>query len=296
VAIFQELPVPEPRASFRSACIRIGAVAYLNARPLVFGLEQLAPRAEVVVDLPSRLADGLADGRLDVAIVPSIEYLRQPGSMIVSDACIACDGPVRSVMLYGRTPVDRIRTLALDEGSRTSAALARILLKERFGREPQIEPLPIGATLDDTRADAVMLIGDRGMRPPGGKFSFVWDLGAEWWHWTGLPFVFAVWVARPAVDLRGIDRALAAARDEGVTRLPEIARQAAPRIGVPEEECLEYLRDHLEFRLGPRQREGLGRFYELAVRNGLAVGDPAPEAAAPALPRELVFYGQSAAD
>ena len=250
--------------------VRIGAVAYLNAQPLVFALPWLAPRAEIVVDLPSRLADGLAAGRLDVALIPSIEYVRQPGSTIVSDACISCDGPVRSVKLYSRVPVGQMRRLALDEGSRTSAVLTRILLAERFGVRPAVEPLPIGSALDESAADATMLIGDRGMIAPPGKFEFVWDLGQEWSQWTGLPFVFAAWVARPGAELQGIGRILAAARDEGLRRFAEIARLAAPSVGLPEEECTAYLRDHLEYHLGQRQRQGLKLFYELAGRQQLA--------------------------
>ena len=103
-----------------SSDICLGAVSYLNARPLIFALPQLLPEAEIVVDFPSRLADGLADGRFDAALIPSIEYLRQPGLRIACDAVIACDGPVRSVKLYGRAPIERVRTLALDEGSRTT--------------------------------------------------------------------------------------------------------------------------------------------------------------------------------
>ena len=108
------------------------------------------------------------------------------------------------------------------------------------------------------------------MAPSNGRFEFVWDLGEEWSRWTGLPFVFALWIARPGVDLRGFDGAFAAARDRGLKRLAEIARREAPNVGIPEEDCLSYLRDHLEFRLGPRQRRGLERFYALAARNGLA--------------------------
>ncbi len=120
--------------------IRVGAVTYLNARPLVFSLPGLAPQAKIIIDLPSRLADALAAGRLDVAMIPSIESARGSGYSIVSDACIACNGAVRSVKLFGRVPVERVRTLALDEGSRTSAALARILLKERYGIWPETRP------------------------------------------------------------------------------------------------------------------------------------------------------------
>lgn len=252
------------------ARLRIGAVGYLNARPLTYCLPRLAPQAEMVVDLPSRLAEGLAAGRLDVAMIPSIEYARGRGYAILSDACVACDGRVRSVKLYGRVPPERIRTLALDEGSRTSAALARILLREQFGLDPQIRPMPIGAALEDTAADAVVLIGDRGMRPADGPFAFVWDLGERWSQWTGLPLVFAMWIGRSDAELGGIAGLLAAARDQGVARLEEIARAAAPQVGLPEEECLTYLRDHLQFRLGPRQREGLRRFFDLAARHGLA--------------------------
>jgi chorismate dehydratase len=253
--------------------IRVGAVSYLNARPLLVALQELDPQLEIVVDYPSRLAEALAAGRLDVAMIPSIEYARNPGYSIVSDACISCDGRVRSVKLYGRVPVEDISTLALDEGSRTSVALATILLKERFGVTPKFQPLPLGATLNKTLADAVLLIGDRGMTPAPGVFEFVWDLGEEWSQWTGLPFVFALWVARPGVDLRGVERTLAAARDAGLMRLEEIARREAPVIGIPADDCLSYLRDHLVYRLGPRQRRGLERFYELAGRNGLAPAD-----------------------
>lgn len=253
-----------------SGKVRVGAVTYLNARPLVFSLARMAPQVEIVVDLPSRLADALAAGQLDVAMIPSIEYARRDGYAIISDACIACDGAVRSVKLYSHVPPERVRTLALDEGSRTSAALVRILLRERFGVSPETRPLPIGASSDDAPTDAVMLIGDRGMLPRGGAFEFEWDLGQQWSRWTGLPLVFAMWIARPGIDLPGVAEVLAAARDDGITRLEEIARQAAPAIGIPEADCLSYLRDHLTFHLGQRQRQGLEHFFALAGRHELA--------------------------
>jgi len=262
--------VAEPSSGNEQGRIRVGAVSYLNSRPLTLTLADRAPHAEIVVDLPSRLADGLASGRLDVALIPSIEIFRNPGYAIVSDACVACDGPVRSIKLYGRVPVERVRSLALDEGSRTSAAMTRILLKERFNLEPDIEQLPIGATLDDTAADAVMLIGDRAMLPVNGSFEFAWDLGEEWSRWTGLPFVFAMWIARPNVELSGLDELLAGARDEGVRRLDEIARREAPRLGLSEEECRAYLRDNLRFVLGQREQQGLEAFRQLAARHRLA--------------------------
>jgi chorismate dehydratase len=260
----------EPSESSNMSNIRVGAVTYLNTRPLTIALAEKAPQAEIIYDYPSRLAEALAAGRLDVATIPSIEYARHPGYTIVSDACIACDGPVRSVKLFGRVPVEDVHTVALDEGSRTSAVLTQLLLKERFGVTPKVLPLPIGASLAKTTADAILMIGDRGMTRSFGSFEFVWDLGEEWSSWTGLPFVFSLWVARPKVDLRGIDKALAAARDEGLKRFVEIAKKEAPVIGIPEQDCLSYLRDHLVFRLGPKQRRGLERFFELAGQHGFA--------------------------
>jgi chorismate dehydratase len=250
--------------------VRIGAVEYLNTKPLVYGLAEIAPQAEIVLDLPSRLADRLAADDLDVALIPSIEFFQNPGYRIVSDACIACRGPVLSVKLFSRVPAERIRTLALDEGSRTSAALVQILLKEKFGTTPRLAPLPIGATLADSRTDAVLLIGDRAIHSPAGQFAEVWDLGDEWVRWAGMPFVFAMWVARGGRALNGTEQALCDARDLGVANLDEIANREAATKGLTVPQCLSYLRDNLHFYLGPREQEGLAKFYECAVEFGLA--------------------------
>ncbi len=249
--------------------LRIGAVSYLNSRPLIERLEALAPNIRVEVDLPSRLADGLAAGRFDVALIPSIEYFRIPGVRIASDACVACRGAVRSVRLYSRVPIGRIRTLALDEGSRTSAAMARILLVERHGVRPRLQPLPIGASVEDAQADALVVIGDRAMLPTKASYEATWDLGEEWTRWTGLPFVFAMWVARDGVAGGWVDAMLGRARDEGVARIDEISRREAPRLGLSEATCRNYLHDHLVFRLGQRERAGLEHFGRLAERHQL---------------------------
>ena len=245
--------------------VRVGAVNYLNTKPLIYQLERLAPQAELLLDLPSRLADGLAAGRYDVALIPIVEYFQSPDYALVSDAAIACRGPVLSVKLFSRVPIDRIATLALDEGSRTSVALVRILLQERHGVEPQLETLPIGSRLEDTSADAVLLIGDRAIHSPVGRFAEVWDLGDEWCRWTGLPFVFAVWAARANADLQGVATALARARDLGVANLAEIARAEAAPLGLTQPECLAYLRDNLHFYLGPDEMRGMELFQRLAA-------------------------------
>ena len=248
--------------------IRVGAVSYLNTRPLVYRFAQFAPQAELLFDVPSRLAEDLASGQLDVALVPSIEYFREPGYDIISDACIACRGPVLSVKLFARVPVSEIRTLALDEGSRTSAVLVQIMLAKRFGVRPQIEPLPVERGLADTAADAVLLIGDRAIRSPAGRFAAVWDVGDEWRQWTGLPFVFAMWVAPAGCDLGGIEQALCQARNEGLAHLADIAETEASALGMTRPECLAYLRDCLHFHLGPHERQGLELYRQMAAELG----------------------------
>jgi len=249
--------------------VRIGAVSYLNTKPLVYGLAETAPAAQLLFNLPSRLADQLAAGGVDVALIPSIEFFQDPSYRIVSDACIGCRGAVLSVNLYSRVPMAQIRTLALDEGSRTSVALVRILLRERYGIDPRLEPFPIGSDVAECTADALLLIGDRAISP---QHNFVehWDLGDQWCRFAELPFVFAMWVARPGVELGELEQQLAAARDQGVAHLSEIAERESGALGLDAAQCLRYLRDNLYFVLGPREQQGLELFYRHAVTLGLA--------------------------
>jgi chorismate dehydratase len=203
--------------------------------------------------------------------VPSVEFFRAPGNSIVSDACVACRGPVLSVKLHFRVPPREVRRVALDEGSRTSAALTQILLAEKCGIHPSWEPLPIGCGPETTDADAVLLIGDRAISDSApASYVEIWDLGETWCTWTGLPFVFAMWVGRPGVPAGEIADRLEAARDHGVQRLDEIAEREAPLVGTSVELGKSYFRDNLHFTLGPNEREGLAKFYGLCVKHGLA--------------------------
>lgn len=268
------------RRGMPAAPVRIGAVSYLNSKPLIEGLEELAPAAELVLDYPSRLADELAAGRLDVALIPSIEAFGDPDYEIVSDACVASRGPVLSVKLYCRVPPGEIRTLALDQGSRTSAALVRIILAERFGVEPYTRPLPLESDLADSDADAVLLIGDRAISvgrvsnpshsPARESFQEVWDLGEVWSEWTGLPFVFAMWVTRRGVELGAVESALSEARDQGLERIADIAAREASLLGLSRETAVDYLTQNLHFQLGSAEQTGLRLFYHLAAQHGLA--------------------------
>ncbi len=251
--------------------LRIGAVSYLNTKPLVHGLQDRLPDAELIFDLPSRLADRLDSGELDVALVPSIAFSEHPEWSIVSDACIGCRGPVLSVKLMFRVPPGSVRTLAVDEGSRTSAVLAQILLHQIHGVRPVISRLPIGDSPVSTDVDAVLVIGDRAIHGFGDEhqdrpFIEVWDLGDRWCRWAELPFVFAMWIARPGYYSETLADALSAARDEGCRRLREISRRESVTMGLPEPMVYEYLHRNLYFKLDQQQLAGLDLYYREAAK------------------------------
>ncbi len=261
--------------------VRIGAVRYLNSKPLIYRLEEYAPQVELRLDVPSRLADQLSAGDLDVALIPSIEYFRHGPYAIVPGMAIAAYGPVLSVKLYCRVPVPEIRTLALDEGSRTSVALTKILLDRWAGLRPSYRPLPLGTPAEESDADAVLVIGDRAIRPLKlGQVQSI-DLGEAWLKETGLPFVFAMWVARRDADLSEVSRALRQAKQQGTRNVQTIAERNGPPLGLTVTETVRYLTEYIRFDFGPREVEGLKLFYESAVKLGLA-----PEGV------PIVFYDQ----
>ncbi len=266
-----------------SHAIRVGAVSYLNAKPLYYRLEDRAPEGVVLsMDLPSRLASRLASGDLDLALIPSVEYLRgaSSGYEILPGFAIAARGPVRSVKLFSRVPLDRIDRLALDEGSRTSQVLTRVWLDARHGVRPStIESLPMGVSALESTADAVLVIGDRAMKVPDAPFHAVVDLAEAWQGLTGLPFVFALWVVRPGVDLGDLPEVLAGCRADGLAHADELAAAFGPRLGLDPVACHEYLTRVLSYDLGEPEIAGLRRFARMAADRGLA-----PQGA------ELVFH------
>lgn len=252
---------------------KIGAVSYLNTKPLVYGLDDRSDEFEMIYDLPSRLADSLAAGDLDVALIPVIEAISNPSYTVVSDACIACRGPVLSVKLFGRVKPEEIKTLALDEGSRTSAALTQVILNQKYAVEPILEELPISRPWRDSKSDAVLVIGDRAMKDisaeSADEFDFVWDLGQFWNEWTGLPFVFAVWAARPGIPLEGIEHALNAARDSGLNAVEEICNRHRSLYDMQLHECRDYLTKNLHFKIGQHERRGLELYFELLKKQNI---------------------------
>lgn len=250
--------------------LRIGAVNYLNTKPLIEGLTVFAPDIRLVLDLPSRLADRLAAGDLDVGLIPVVEFFRAGTYTLIPNVAIASRGPVLSVTLFSRVPWPEVRSVALDEGSRTSAALTQVILRSRYGVTPRIEPLPIDQPADSVATDAVLLIGDKAMRACLPGFAHAYDLGQTWSDWTGLPFVYAVWAVRHGVDLGDVATAFEQAKQLGLRRAGAIAAREASTLGLDAGFCRRYLTDILHYDLGPRELAGLARFHGYAADLGLA--------------------------
>jgi chorismate dehydratase len=255
-----------------SSPVRVGAVSYLNAKPLYYSLCELCPGIELTMEVPSALARQLAAGELDVALIPSVEYLRgvELGYHIIPGFSIAARGPVRSVKLFSRVPFGKIERLALDEGSRTSQALARVWLDARHVHPAQVEQLPLGVPVLESTADAVLVIGDRAMAVPHESFHEVVDLAEAWRTLTGLPFVFALWVARKGVDLGDLPAALGKSRELGLAHAGDLARLHGPRLGLDYSTCYDYLTRVLSYDLGEPELAGLRRFAQMSARLGLA--------------------------
>jgi chorismate dehydratase len=259
-----------PRLNPSHRRCRLGAVRYLNARPLVYGLDRHADRFEVRFDPPSRCADLLHGGEIDVGMIPSIEYLHGDDYRIVPGVSIASFGLVASVALFTSRPVGTIRRIALDASSRTSAALLRILCARAFRIDPQFvtKPPDVGAMLRD--ADAALLIGDPALEATRDteRLEKI-DLGEEWRLLTGLPFVWAFWAGRPAALAADDVRVLQAARDAGVANSDAVATEYAQGDPGRAERGRAYLRSNMKYGLGEPELAGLQRFYALAAELGL---------------------------
>ena len=246
--------------------LHLGAVDYLNARPLVYGLE-LRHGFSLQFDAPSKCAALLHEGSLDVGMIPSIEYLRGD-YCAVPDMAIVSEGPVASVALFTRKPLAQVTSVAADTSSRTSNALLKILCLETFGIDPEFVPMHPQPLEMLRRCDAALVIGDAALffdhaAARAGKV----DLGAEWTALTGLPFVWAFWAGRPGLLTPDHVETLAAARDAGVAASDQIADAYC----APEHAALgrRYLRENIRYDWGPRELEGLRDYYELALKHGL---------------------------
>lgn len=243
--------------------LHVGLFPYLNVQPLVTGLRDDSSVA-LVIDLPSRIADRFRNDELDLAMVPSFEAAALDAP-IVGSVCIASDGPVETVTLHHRVPLERVRTLAVDEASRTSAALAKILIAEASGRLPITAPFSPGGARNPN-ADAIVVIGDPAFRWRADGFARL-DLGEEWKKRQGLPFVFAVMVRNRRANAEGLAARIGAAKKRGLEAASTIARSY--NSGVDAGRAEHYLRHVIRYDLGEREKLGLALFHRLAQAKGL---------------------------
>ena len=249
--------------------VHLGAVSYLNTKPLVYGLDQRPDLFTVRFDVPAQCAALLHAGTVDVGLIPAIEYVRGDYA-IAPGVAIGSDGPVASVAVFSRVPVDRISTIALDVSSRTSVALTRVLCATRWGIAPTLVTAEPDLEAMLSRADAALVIGDPALSIDAEAHGLLKiDLGTEWQELTGLPFVYAMWCGRAGVLSQVHVEALNAARDRGLAHLAEIARDYADGDAAAEAQAFSYLRDNLKHQLGEREAAGLRRFYELAAKVGV---------------------------
>lgn len=252
--------------------LRLGAVSYLNTKPLVFGLDAHPDEVEVRFDVPAKCAELLHGNRVDLGLIPAIEYLRGDYA-IVPGISIASHGDVATVAVFTRQPIDRVETLALDLSSRTSVALTRVLCAKRWGIAPKFTPAEPDLDAMLQNADAALVIGDPAFAIDPARHDVTKiDLGAEWTALTGLPFVYAMWVGRPGAASPEQCELLQRARDRGVANLEGIARQVGNGDAQLEQRVLTYLRDNLKYGLGEAELAGLRRFHELAAEMSVVPG------------------------
>jgi chorismate dehydratase len=251
---------------------RISVVQYLNTAPLVWGMLHGDERGrfDLAFTTPAECAEDLRAGRADAGIIPSIEYQRMDGLQVLPGMSIASKYRARSVLLLSRVPIDQVRSLALDNSSRTSAALVMILLRKFYGIEVPSAPHAPDPEAMLREADAALLIGDAALTYRGD--AQVLDLAAEWRKFTGLPFVFAFWAGARSAQPGKLRRAFEHSRDEGLAHLAEIAAEYAPRLGLSRDEVRIYLSENIDYTLDEENLEGLRLFYRLAEETGAIAG------------------------
>jgi len=262
--------------------LRIGRIPYINCYPVYGAIDRGLIRidADLVDGVPTALNAKMAAGDLDVSVVSAVEYARDSRRyLLLPDLAISCDGPVRSVMLFSKRPATELtsRRVLVSKSSMTSVALLELLFENVWHARPNF--VPTDAEISDVARfegedhDARLVIGDAALLLSSGaapRYPHSYDLGEVWKEWTGLPFVFAVWVAQRNVivnDALAVHAGLINSRDWGIANIPTLALQAASATGVPVAACNEYLAG-LDYGLSYPHLAGLTEFYRRLVERG----------------------------
>jgi len=255
----------------------IGCVSFLNALPLIDGLQACLPDdVALQYDVPSRLLEDLQQCDVDIALCPVIDFQRSEIPLsLVPVGCIGCDGPTLTVRLFSDIPIEQVDRVYVDSDSHTSVVLLQSLLHELHGIRPQLIEFNarehVAHHRIEERPQSILLIGDKVVTDPMIALSYEhqMDLGEAWKALTGLPFVFAVWMSRQGADLGSIPDLLQQRRMRNATRIAQIADDNAVSRGWPQELARQYLSDMLCYEYGEAQRVAVQRFFEYADRLGL---------------------------
>ncbi|MFT5049194.1 MAG: chorismate dehydratase [Chlamydiales bacterium] len=257
--------------------LRVGSVPYLVGRPVDLTLGEEAD-IEFGREEPARLVEGLREGRLDVALVSSIELFRRPGYSYIAGPCVAGHGYVGSVQVFLRRPLGQVETIAMDPASRTAATLVRCMLAGRDGGAPRYIELERGSDPARAETDAWLSIGDRALRDVLAPDALpVFNPSEEWAAREGRPFVFAAWIIAPGVDIEPHLPAFRRASDAGQARIEDLARQASVDWNIPEDAAHTYLARECTYDVGSEMHAAMLAFRDLAAPLGLCEADLIPE-------------------
>jgi chorismate dehydratase len=262
--------------------MKIGRIPYINCYPVYGAIDRgiVNLEAELVDGVPTDLNRKMASGSLDISVVSAVEYARDADRyLLLPDLAISCDGPVRSVMLFSTRPASELtsRDVIVSRSSMTSVALLELLFENVWHSRPRF--VPGDAEIKDvviagsSDAEARLVIGDAALVLGSNhreRYPFVYDLGQTWKEWTGQPFVFAVWVAQRATDVKEAlvaHAGLIASRNWGLQNLSELAEQAHKATGIARDVCAEYL-SGLDYGLSYPHLAGLTEFYRRLVERG----------------------------
>lgn len=262
--------VRPPNDALSRRTLRLGSVSFVNARPLIYGLDA-QPDVQLTLDVPANLLDGLRAARFDLALLPVIDYQRMKDLQILPAGGIGSDGQTLTVRIFSRTPIAQIRTLACDPDSHTSVALGRIVLARALGLRPEFIELRRDGTAPH---DAQLLIGDKVICEEPVGYPHQLDLGEAWKDLTGMPFVFAAWMGRAEAITETAGETLRAAKRAGLANVDEIVQRYAVPRGWPAEIAREYLTRYLQFDIEDRQLEAIRTFHRFAAEEGIIPNPP----------------------
>lgn len=257
--------------SVRSALLRVAASHYLNSAPLIWSFLYGSKRnlVDLIDAVPARCADLLAGSVVDSALVPVIEYQRMPDISLIPNVCVGSKKEVLSVVLVSKqSELKNVRSVALDESSRTSATMVKIIFREFVGTEPAwMTQSPDLASMLELH-DAALMIGDPAMTFPRTGVT-IWDLADLWHLHTGLGFVFAMWMVRDNATDRAKRIDFASARDEGISQIEEIVDYFQDRIPLGRDRLRSYLTESISYELDETMSSGLTLYFQLALKHGL---------------------------